>query len=90
MTKIKKIIFNIISYIFFGVGIISIMNVFLLYQWIHGDYERYLWIISGPDPYNKFGGGSYQLIMYSGLIFIGIIAIAIAFFTKKIIARKMK
>lgn len=73
MTKENKTIFNIMTSVFFGVGIIFLVSPFLLYQWIHGDYERYIWIINGPDPYNKFGGGSYQLIMYLSLFLIGVI-----------------
>ena len=90
MTKIKKAIFEIISSIFFGLGIVFMSSPFLLHQWIHDNYERYIWIISGPDPYNKFGSGPYQLAMYSSLLFIGIIAIAIAFLLRKSLQREVK
>ncbi len=45
---------------------------FILRWWIHGDYERYVWIISGPRPHDKFGGGPFQLVMYSTLFLTGL------------------
>ena len=83
MTKTNKTISDITTPILFGVGVIFLISPFLLYQWIHGDYERYLWIISGPDPYSKFGGGPYQLIMYLSLLLTGIILIISAFLLKR-------
>jgi hypothetical protein len=50
----------------------------LLWWWIHGDNERYLWIISDPYPYDNFGGGPFQLLMYLRLFFIGFVLICIA------------
>lgn len=42
---------------------------FFLYWWIHGDSERYIWIISGPSPFRYFGGGPFQLWM--GICLLG-------------------
>ena len=39
----------------------------------HGDYERYVWITSGPYPYDNFGGGPFQLFMNLGLFLIGLV-----------------
>lgn len=47
-----------------------------LYLFIHGDAERYAWIISGPEPFSNFGSGPYQLRMYVGLFALGSILLA--------------
>jgi len=83
MAKIKKSIFDVISFVLLGVGVVFMISPFLLYQWIHGDYERYLWIINGPDPFNKLGSGPYQLVIYLGLLFIGIVITLCALLLKK-------
>lgn len=59
-----------IQTILLTLAIIVFLIPVILYYWINGNLERYLWIISGPPPYCYFGSGPYQLRMY--LIFIGI------------------
>lgn len=54
------------------IGIVFILSPFLLYWFIHGDYERYIWIIKGPYPFSHFGSGPAQLFMYVCLFLIGI------------------
>jgi len=66
-----------------GIGIVFIFSPIILYWWIHGDYDRYLWIISGPFPYSHFGSGPFQLALCVGLFFIGILFIAIAYKVRK-------
>lgn len=83
MAKIKKAIFDIVNSTLFGLGVIFMISPFLLNWWIHDSYEQYIWIISGPDPYNKFGGGSYQLYMYLYLFLIGAIIFTGAFLLRK-------
>lgn len=67
----KKEIHDFLGSILLGAGIIFMLSPFFLGWWIHGDYERYLWIINGPEPYSNFGGGPYQLIMCLGLEYVG-------------------
>jgi len=31
------------------------------YWLIHGDYERYVWLISGPAPFDQLGSAPVQL-----------------------------
>ncbi|PIU98541.1 hypothetical protein COS61_00810 [Candidatus Wolfebacteria bacterium CG03_land_8_20_14_0_80_40_12] len=64
-------------------GAILVFSPILLYWWIHGDYNRYLWIISGPFPYSHFGGGPFQLVLYSGLFLAGVLFFAITFILRK-------
>jgi len=51
---------------------------FLLWWWIHGSYERYVWIISGRYPYDNLGGGPFQLAVYSGLSATGFVLTSLA------------
>jgi hypothetical protein len=34
-------------------GFVFLASPFLLCWWIYGDYERYVWLISGPYPYDN-------------------------------------
>jgi len=81
--KLVKILFNIMLSILSGTGIIFIFSPLLLYWWIYGDYNRYLWIISGPFPYSHFGSGPFQLVLYGGLFLIGILFFTTAFILRK-------
>ena len=58
-------------YILQGIGISLVISPLALYWWTHGDYNRYLWIISGPSPFNNFGSGPYQLRLYGILLLAG-------------------
>jgi len=83
MQKIKKAIFEIVNSTLLGLGLVFILSPFLLNWWIHGSYERYIWIISGPDPYDKFGSDPLQLYMCLGLFFIGVIIFVSGFLLKR-------
>jgi len=83
MTKIKKAIFEIINSTLFGLGIIFMFSPFLLNWWIHGSYERYIWIISGPSPYDKFGSVPFQLYMCLGLFSMGVVIFISAFLSRR-------
>jgi hypothetical protein len=45
---------------------------FFLYWLIHGDYDRYIWLINGPPPFDEFGSGPFQLLMYLGFFSTGV------------------
>lgn len=55
----------------FHLGVYFLLSPILLYWFIHGSYERYIWIIHGPHPFSSFGGGPFQLWMFIGLMIIG-------------------
>jgi len=78
-----KILFDTILSILSGIGTMFIFSPILLYWWIHGDYNRYLWIISGPFPYSHFGGGPFQLVLYGGLFLAGVLFFAVTFILRK-------
>lgn len=58
-----------------GAGLLLAVSPVIMYWFIHGDPERYLWIISGPAPFNSFGSGPFQLYMYACLVISGILLI---------------
>ncbi len=81
---LKRRICDFLVFALLGFGIILVTSPLLLYWWIHGSYERYIWIISGPAPYDKLGGGPYQLFVCAALFFIGILLIGIALILKRL------
>jgi hypothetical protein len=79
MKKTKLNLSKILLFIAIGISFSPI----ILYTFIHGDYERYIWIIKGPFPFNSFGGGLFQLLMYVSLFIIGVILIIISLIIKR-------
>jgi len=66
-----------------ALGCILVLSPLFLYWFIHGDYERYIRIISGPFPFSHFGGGPFQLFMYGGLFLTGLVFLLISLVLKK-------
>lgn len=66
-----------------GLGFIFIISPAILYWFIHGNYERYIWIINGPYPFRHFGGGPFQIFIYVGLFIVGIGLVGISLTLKK-------
>ena len=79
MKELKIILSNLLLLI--GIGIC--LSPIILYWFIHGNYDRYIWIINGPFPFNSFGGGPFQLLMYGGLLITGLVLIAISLIVKR-------
>jgi len=69
---------HIISDFMRGVGTLFLVSPIALNWFIHGDYDRYIWIIKGPEPFNRFGGGPFQLYLYISLIACGAILVALS------------
>lgn len=57
------------------IGLLFLLGPFILYWLIHGDYDRYMQIISGPFPFKYLGSGPLQLWLYVISIVIGIIVL---------------
>jgi len=51
---------DLASVLLIGLGVVVLLLIPTLYWFIHGDYERYIWVIRGPQPFSQFGGGPYQ------------------------------
>ena len=79
----KKEDYNRLISILLLVGRIFIISPLFLYWWIHGDYERYLWIINGPEPFSNFGSGPYQMGMFLGLEFLGVSMFVVGLYLRK-------
>ena len=79
MKELKIILSNLLLLI----GIEICLSPFILYWFIHGDYDRYIWIINGPFPFSSFGGGPFQLLMYGGLLITGLVLIAVSLIVKR-------
>jgi len=72
-----------------GIGLLLCLIPPLSYWWIHGDYDRYLWIINGPPPYNSFGGMAFQLYILGIIPFIlGLLLCAISILIRKAFIQK--
>ncbi|HOG62411.1 MAG TPA: hypothetical protein PK422_01585 [Sedimentibacter sp.] len=79
MKKLKFILSDLLLLL----GIEIFLSPFILYWFIHGDYERYIWIINGPFPFNCFGGGPFQMLMYVSLFIIGAILIIVSLIIRR-------
>lgn len=77
--QLKSLILDLLL----GLGFIFAISPAILYWFIYGNHERYIWIINGPYPFSHFGGGPFQLIMFVGLFLVGIGLIMISVILKK-------
>lgn len=64
------------------VGSVFLFSPILLYWFIHGSYERYIWIIHQPFPLSSFGGGPFQLWMDVGGVLVGVMLVTAALVIK--------
>jgi hypothetical protein len=78
----KRILLDSIASLLFGLGILGITSSFWLWWFIHGDYDRYIWIIHGPSPFSNFGSGPFQGGMYILLLLCGGIFVTISLLLK--------
>lgn len=69
-VSLGVVLLDLISSLLVGAGMLGLASPLVLYWWIHGDSDRYLWIIQGPYPYSHFGGGPFQLAMGIGLVLL--------------------
>ena len=64
--------------LFLGFSFVFFVSPIFLYWFIHGNYDRYVWIINGPYPLSNFRGGPYQLWMGLGLLVVGLFCLGIS------------
>ena len=74
----RRVLVDFVSSLMLGLGMVLLTSPFLLWWWIHGSYERYVWIISGPYPYDNLDGGPFQLMVYFRLFIGGLVLTSIA------------
>lgn len=80
---------DLISSLLIGFGVIAAFSPFALYWWIHGDYNRYIWIIQCPYPYSNFGGGPFQIALGLWLIGLSILLLSAGAFLKWLMWRRV-
>lgn len=85
----KEILLDSIASILLGLGALGIGSPFLLWWFIHGDYDRYIWIIHGPSPFSSFGSGPFQGDMYILLLLCGGIFVTISLLLKGFIWKEL-
>jgi hypothetical protein len=66
-----------------GAGLLLVASPIVISWFIHGDTERYLWIINGPVPFSSLGSGPIQLYLYAGLVAFGCILIVTALVARR-------
>jgi len=88
MKKIKSLLLDILSSILLCWGVIFIASPVWLTWFIHGNYERYLWIINGPFPFSSFGSGPFQLFMFIFLVLAGILMISVGLVLRKFLCTR--
>lgn len=62
----RGVMLDLLSSSLLGLGIVLALAALAFWWWINGNYQRRIWIISGPPPYDQFGSGPLQL--WIGLI----------------------
>lgn len=80
MTQNTK---QIIRIILLTLGIILLIIPVIFYWWLHGSYDRYLWIIHGPFPFSHLGSAPVQLFLGIGLFLGGVILIGVSWILTK-------
>ncbi len=77
-------LYDLIKKISLILGCLFLISPLFIYYLIHGNQERYVRIINGSPPFDKFGGGPFQLYMYLGLLIISIIFFIIYYIMNKL------
>jgi len=72
-----------IRFILRFVGLELLALALFLYWFVKGDYDRYLWIISGPFPFSHMGGASFQVVVYGGLVLVGVFLLMLSYYKNK-------
>jgi hypothetical protein len=84
MSQMKKYLLKeLITDLLLGLGLIFVISPVALYWFIHGDYDRYIWILNGPYPLSHLGGGPFQIFTYVGLFIVGISFIFVSIVFKR-------
>ncbi|MCA0970813.1 hypothetical protein LCM20_09445 [Halobacillus litoralis] len=73
-----RVLYKLLSSLFLGLSLLFFLSPVGLYWFIHGDDDRYVWIIKGPYPFSQFGSGPFQLWMGIGLVLTGVICAVIS------------
>ncbi|OAB47167.1 hypothetical protein PBAT_07770 [Paenibacillus antarcticus] len=72
-----------LSSLFLGISFILFVCPIFVYWFVHGNDDRYIWIISGPFPFSHMGSGPVQVWMFVGLLIFAFICWAISSFLSR-------
>lgn len=78
---------ELLASLLLGLGAVALLAPVALYVLIHGDDDRYLWLISGPPPFDQLGSGPVQLWLGTGLVTAGVLLVVLATLVKGSSAR---
>ncbi|HEU4567021.1 MAG TPA: hypothetical protein VFR99_03240 [Marmoricola sp.] len=73
---------ELVSSLLLGLGAVTLSAPAALYVLIHGSDRRYLWLISGPPPFDRLGSGPVQLWLGVGLVATGVLLVLLASLVK--------
>ena len=76
------IVRDVLGSVVLGLSAVTAASPAVLYWWLHGDHERYVWIINGPPPYSGMGSGPWQLWTGVGLLLLALILLVVACWLK--------
>jgi hypothetical protein len=79
----KSTLYRLFLDLLTGLGVFLFISPAPLYWLIHGSTERYIWLISGPYPFNRLGGGPFQLLLFLALPVGGLLLLLITGRLKK-------
>ena len=79
----KLPILGLLSSMLLGLGALFVLAAPGLWWWINASRERYLWIISGPAPYDRLGSGPLQLWMGIFLVVTGTVLFTLGLLLRK-------
>ncbi len=74
---------DLLADLLLGLGFILMVSPLFIYWFIHGNYYRLIWILSGPYPFHALVGGTFQYLFYGGLVVAGLSLIAISIISRK-------
>lgn len=77
------IILDILSSLILCFGTFCLILPLIIYCLVHGNYQRYLWIINGPYPCNLLGSSTFQLWLTISLFILGLSAIGLGLILRK-------
>ena len=76
--SVAPLLLDLFTSALLGLGLVFAAAPAVFLWLIHGSGERYLWLISGPAPFDQWGSGPYQLGVCVMLTFIACCCLATA------------
>lgn len=78
----------LIANLFFLTSLFFFSCNFIFWFWLHGNGERYLWIINQPWPFSHLGGSSIQLLILITLTLCSLLFLITGIYIVKQINKK--